>query len=145
MEKVKCYLCKKYKFRKNFYKANTKRGITGRCKECERTYYQDNIERKREITRKYTAKSCVKKRRAKYSAEWGKRNRDKLKKNVLKFPEKFKARKLFRNAVNRGDIIRQPCGVCGKKKSDGHHPDYSKPYEVMWLCRKHHLKLHRKS
>ena len=23
-----------------------------------------------------------------------------------------------------------------------HHHDYSKPKEILWLCREHHLKLH---
>lgn len=57
---------------------------------------------------------------------------------------KIKARNLLQAAVRRGKIIPQPCKECGIKKVDGHHPDYKKPYEVVWLCRSHHSKLHRK-
>ena len=43
----------------------------------------------------------------------------------------------------RGKIPRKPCLVCGSKNVEKHHPDYSKPLEVIWMCRKHHLELHR--
>ncbi len=40
-------------------------------------------------------------------------------------------------------IIPQPCERCGSPKVHGHHEDYSKPLEVMWLCTKHHGERHR--
>ena len=58
-------------------------------------------------------------------------------------PEKRKARGLLQSAVRRGKIKRMPCEKCGKQKTDAHHEDYSKPYEVQWLCRKHHMGRHR--
>lgn len=57
-------------------------------------------------------------------------------------PEKYAARLEFRKAVMRGDIIRQPCEKCGKEKTEGHHSDYSKPLDVIWLCKKHHTEIH---
>lgn len=45
--------------------------------------------------------------------------------------------------LRRGKIKRKRCRICGKK-AHMHHPDYSKPLEIEWLCRKHHLELHRK-
>lgn len=53
-----------------------------------------------------------------------------------------KARELFKTAVRYGRITRQPCEVCGEPKTDGHHTDYDKPLEVVWLCRKHHAEVH---
>jgi hypothetical protein len=31
---------------------------------------------------------------------------------------------------------------CGSAKSEGHHTDYSRPLDVVWLCKGHHLALH---
>ena len=41
-------------------------------------------------------------------------------------------------AIKNEKMKRQPCIKCGNKKSQGHHPDYSKPLEVIWLCALHH-------
>lgn len=57
--------------------------------------------------------------------------------------QKIKARKACRGAVANGKLARQPCEVCGDEKAQAHHDDYSKPLDVRWLCRAHHLDLHR--
>jgi hypothetical protein len=44
--------------------------------------------------------------------------------------------------INSGRMLRQPCEICGSSKTDAHHDDYSKPTEIRWLCRSHHLYLH---
>jgi len=59
-----------------------------------------------------------------------------------KYPEKIKAGKKLRYAVQTGKMIREPCVVCGKPKAEAHHKDYSKPLEVIWLCSRHHTDLH---
>lgn len=59
-----------------------------------------------------------------------------------KHPEAAKSRKLFQDAVRRGHIVRLPCQKCGEIKSHGHHEDYSKPFNVIWLCKKHHNEAH---
>lgn len=43
-------------------------------------------------------------------------------------------------AVKEGILVRScECQECGKiGKTEGHHEDYSKPLEVIWLCRKCH-------
>ena len=50
----------------------------------------------------------------------------------------------LRAAIKRGEIKRGSCAVagCGSLRVDGHHPDHSKPLEVIWLCRRHHRQLH---
>lgn len=53
------------------------------------------------------------------------------------------ARSYLKEYVKRGKIIKQPCEYCGNQKSEGHHSDYLKPLEVTWLCRQHHLDLHK--
>lgn len=49
-----------------------------------------------------------------------------------------------RYAIRSGQLVKQPCQVCGDPKSQAHHDDYSKPLEVQWLCSKHHGERHRR-
>lgn len=57
-----------------------------------------------------------------------------------------KVRDITNRAVNKGVLPRPTvCTECGeKKKITAHHPDYSKPLEVEWLCYECHGKRHRK-
>ena len=82
--------------------------------------------------RKYRNSTIGNKRIKKVSAEAYKR-----------YPEKSKARQLVNVALSQGKIKKEPC-FCGSTKVDGHHPDYSKPLEVLWLCRQHHADPHKK-
>jgi len=59
-------------------------------------------------------------------------------------PEKRRASDLLCHAVEDGRIIRGPCEDCGSTgKVHGHHDDYSKPFDVRWLCPLCHVRLHR--
>jgi len=49
---------------------------------------------------------------------------------------------MIRDAVRNKVIFKTPCEVCGCAKVEGHHVDYSKPLQVIWLCRKHHSEVH---
>lgn len=60
-------------------------------------------------------------------------------------PEKAKAREALNNAIKRGEIARQPCHKCGTPDAHGHHHDYSKPFDVEWLCHRCHSDEHRTS
>src|SRR5260370_38957482 len=53
-----------------------------------------------------------------------------------------KAQSAVARAVKSGKLIQRPCEKCGNPKSEGHHPDYEKPLEVVWLCSKHHKLVH---
>jgi len=55
---------------------------------------------------------------------------------------RYRARWKSTGAVKRGEIKRQPCSSCGSSKSEQHHPDYSKPLLIEWLCRQCHAALH---
>ena len=45
--------------------------------------------------------------------------------------------------LRRGKIQKLPCASCGSLESQMHHPDYSRPLLIEWLCRSCHFKLHR--
>lgn len=64
------------------------------------------------------------------------------KRMMEKYPEKFDARYRARRAVQKGIIKKKPCAVCGEEKVEGHHPDYSKPLYIVWLCKRHHVDTH---
>lgn len=57
-------------------------------------------------------------------------------------PEVVKAHRKVRRAISRGELERKPCEVCGEEPADAHHDDYSKPLQVRWLCREHHIEEH---
>ena len=100
-------------------------------------WYRNYRERNKEKFRKYNRK---------YNSEWRKEHKysTDIKWNEEN-PEKRKASRLLQYAVRTKMIDRKPCAMCGKKnKIVGHHPDYSKPLEVIWLCGVHHSEIHRK-
>ena len=61
-------------------------------------------------------------------------------------PEKYAATTALNHAIERHGMVKGVCEVCGTTVNvQGHHPDYSKPLEVVWLCAKHHQEVHRGS
>ena len=151
-----CTKCKEEKNKSEFYNNKAmKDGLQSYCKKCNtenstqwfinnrekhydsvNRFQKNNPVRVREIQQKTTAKSKQedpekwKKRAKRNSIKWRKNN-----------PEKLKANYLLNYAVKSGKIKRLPCIKCGDPKSHGHHSDYSKPYDVVWLCAKHHGKI----
>lgn len=61
-------------------------------------------------------------------------------------PNKCKAHREVAKGLKNGIIIKPvKCDLCFCiKKLDAHHDDYTKPLEVMWLCRSCHGSVHRK-
>ena len=53
-----------------------------------------------------------------------------------------RAHKCVEVALASGMLQRQPCELCGAATADAHHPDYSKPLAVVWLCRSCHHRVH---
>lgn len=58
-------------------------------------------------------------------------------------PKKWAAHQAVAKAVKHGTLVSQPCEVCGKLESNGHHDDYDKPLVVRWLCQEHHVAWHQ--
>lgn len=56
--------------------------------------------------------------------------------------QKLAAHAAVRKALQHGALRRGTCAVCGSFRVEAHHPDYSKPLDVIWLCRSHHVQLH---
>lgn len=60
--------------------------------------------------------------------------------------QKRRAWRVLGRAVREGRISPWPvCAVptCAISETEAHHPDYSRPLDVVWLCREHHLSIHQ--
>lgn len=93
----------------------------------QREYYQENRERILARVKAWVATPAGKAKRR--TVEARRRRRD---------SEKVRARRAVSNALRDGRISKRPCEVCGLTAVEAHHTDYSKPYEVRWLCKEHH-------
>lgn len=76
--------------------------------------------------------------------KWSKNNREMLNEYQRQWyqnnKEKRKAHVVLNRAVKSGIVMRpDKCSECFKNcKPDGHHSDYNKPLEIVWLCRACH-------
>lgn len=123
----RCTICKKsYKLdANNFYRVKRKEfnGFGYGCKNCEKSRIR-NRNRKRNRSEYFL----------KYAKNYALKQENKI---------KLLARKVMTKAIKDKILSRQPCVKCGNIKVDGHHPNYSKPLSVIWLCKKHHQELHK--
>jgi len=145
-----CFKCGKKKALSEFYKhPQMGDGHLNKCKECTKKdsrktradnldYYQEydrnrpNAKERAQQAKLYQKTKKGKIIKAKCSKNWGLNN-----------PEKRKAQNMVNNAVRDGKIIKLPCEHCDNPKSQGHHPDYTKPLEVIWLCATCHSLEHK--
>lgn len=130
-----CFKCQKTKSLNDFYlHPQMSDGRLNKCKECTKLDTANRAIEKRTYIRKYDQwRQTTESRRAKKIGYHKNYN--------LRYPEKALAHHKVNNAVRAGKIKRKPCEICGAK-SEAHHPDYSKPFDVQWLCFKHHRELH---
>lgn len=106
-----------------------------------------------EIRKKANARNRTTEARAKAnikSREWAKRNPEKLRERCREYkrknPEKARAHQYVLWAI-RLNVIQKPsvCQMCGmNKKLEAHHKDYSKPLDVLWVCKICHEYEHHK-
>lgn len=128
----KCKQCNKLKQPSEFYRhPNTADGLFSVCGRCHRARTQANYRRKAKVKRE-AAKQAYRRR-----------VREGYYKTYQRDPEKVAAKVMVANAKASGRLVPRSCRVCRSKKVEAHHPDYGKPLEVVWLCRKHHKELHR--
>ncbi len=139
MEKY-CYKCQSTKSVELFGKrTREKDGLRQECKECFKKFTKAKYKKTanyrkahtRNMSRKYHKDPIFRAERIAYFKE-----RRRL------FPERDKASRKVKKAIVAGKLVRLPCTKCGNPKSHGHHEDYSKPLEVVWLCASCHMRMH---
>lgn len=146
-----CFKCGISKPLDDFYKhGQMKDGRLNKCKECTK-----NDATKHRIERIYYYRAYDKQRasaphraqaRKDYSrSEAGRLSHARaLKRQRVKYPDKYRARTTFWNAVRDGKVVPWPvcCVPECNSKPEAHHPDYSRPLDVVWLCSVHHKQVH---
>jgi hypothetical protein len=131
-----CKGCNTVKSESDFYKDNrSKTGLSSACKECQSKRNKASRNKNLDYYRSYyNYRYSVYKQKAYDDAELYK----------VRHPEKLEAKKAVQRALKNQEIVKGKCAVCGECNVDAHHEDYSKPLDVIWLCRKHHIDLHAK-
>ena len=166
----KCSLCKESKELECF---TTKSGnVTAKCKEClsklqkewkkknpdkakkiKQREYQKNKERCDKSNNKWAEEN--RERSNEIKKDWKEKHKEKYQEQQRKYqlerhyrePLKIKAVKLHNDRIRKGEIVRPT--ICSRCKEEayieGHHYDYNKPLDVIWLCRKCHAKERKKN
>jgi hypothetical protein len=139
----KCFKCDSVKPLGDFYKhPGMADGRVNKCKECNKVDVVENrlsnIDRYREYD-KYRFANSPKRRKDIY---------ERAERYSSLNPEKRKAHWAVNNAVRDRRLEKaSECSMCGDSSGriEGHHDDYSKPLEVVWLCKPCHYKIHAHS
>jgi len=140
----RCFACGETKSLDEFYTHPMMgNGHLGKCKECcksqARVHYRKKIEdpkwREHERVRNREKYRCG----IKAGKAWATRHAE---------PERRAANTAISNALRDGRIgAPSECQDCGhdfsEYRREAHHPDYSKPLEVEWLCARCHGNRHR--
>jgi hypothetical protein len=124
-----CKTCLNDKPMEEFYASNK-----SRCKECVRAAVLANRLDKIDYYRRYDRARSSMPHRIQQNIRVTKRWR-------LANPQRWSAQIALNNAIRAGKIKPLPCFICGEK-AEAHHPDYSRPLDVVWLCPAHHKQAH---
>ena len=121
-----CAVCLQPKARSEFLHVNP-RNLRRQCKPCWRA-----IERERHLRAHLTNPTAAGVRVKKWLDTGDNRTRIQV---------TWRANAKLNWAIKNGRIVRPDrCEQCGKVcKPDGAHYDYSRPFEVRWLCRSCHV------
>lgn len=137
MSLKRCFKCHALKPRTEFY-AHPKMGdgLLGKCKTCTKNDVRQYREKNPDTLRRYEKQRFQRPERrasvARTTEAWRHSN-----------PERKRAHVRVKRAVESGRLNRLPCQVCGTNEQvHGHHENYSRPLDVVWLCALHHHRHH---
>lgn len=134
-----CFKCNKEKRISDFYKhPQMADGHLNKCKECTKKDARTTRSRRIEYYRKYD--------RLRFQQPERRRKHDEYRARYIRdHPEKYTARNILNAAIRDGKVHKaECCEWCGSEwHLHGHHEDYSKPLDVIWLCVRCHHKRHK--
>lgn len=131
----RCFKCLCEKPLEAFYKHSMMAdGHLNKCKECTKTdvkkHRQDQWESVRAYDRLRASQPHRVAKAKEIQARW-----------KAQHPERRAAQLQVQYALRKGVLKKTPCMVCGER-AESHHPDYSRPLDVVWLCPAHHKQAH---
>lgn len=117
----------------------SKDGLRHACRACTQRAWRDwrnrNLEKQRARERDWARSNYPK-----YAARRAERQRERR----AERPERLEANIAIQRQLERGAMVRPDhCEDCGRESLiQAHHPDYSKPLDVEWLCSGCHGRRH---
>jgi hypothetical protein len=119
-----------------FYKhPHAKNGRMGVCKECHKA---------RMYVRRLTNPAVQAYDRQRHQAPKRKKQGvENARRWRAENPVAYKAQTAVSNAIRDGRIDRAPCAICSSTQNvHGHHKDYNRRLDVVWLCARCHHRIH---
>ncbi len=111
-----------------------------KIKEYNYNYYHKNKETELKRSKQYRIDNPD------YDKQWYHKHRDERLDSVKKLQREKKYQKLHTktyNFIKKHNLYPDECCLCWSNKSiEAHHPDYSKWYEVIFICHKCHQNIH---
>jgi hypothetical protein len=108
-------------------------GHLGKCKDCAKRYAYEQRILNPSVRQRESARSAADPGRTNAAAKrWRENN-----------PVARSAHNALNNALRAGKVKKLPCEICGASgRVSGHHKDYLKPLQVIWMCQRCHSRLH---
>lgn len=147
-----CFKCGETKPFDAFYKhPRMGDGYLGKCKECAKADVIANRHAKIEYYIDFDKKRAVLPHRVAARKAYAKTERGVQVRRAVcqrykeRHPDKYVAHFLFGNRMRSiRYAMARACEQCGSCTSiEAHHDDYGRPYEVRWLCKRHHVEWHK--
>lgn len=130
----------------------SKDGLSALCKSCQRRYDKARANNPKRIASRlnYAKTDAGIEAAKKAKRNWAARNKQKIHKTNKtyreKYPNKYRAHGKVAYEVRVGNLVPEPCEMCGsEERQHAHHDDYSQPLNVRWLCPKCHRQWHKEN
>ncbi len=157
----RCFKCERLLPPTEFYRHPSMADrLLGKCKACTCRDVRENRAARRDHYREFDRQRSSHPGRVKARADYAAsdRGREVHRKACRKYyrehgnpstivwqeshPDRRAAQNAVAYALRTGRLKAEPCAECGAK-AHAHHPDYSRPLNVVWLCPLHHARAHK--
>lgn len=128
-----CIKCRQeFAFDRFYRNSGMKDGRSNKCKECTKVDVRENRAKKIAYYRDYD------------KARGSRKTLSQIREYRMKNPDAYRAHNAVNNAIRDGKLKKKTeCERCGSAGHiQGHHDDYSRPLDVMWLCAACHTQRH---